>query len=61
MEDITLSEIIDYARINEENARQFYASAAEHATQQNIKKYLEHLSRVEQRHIDHLDELGTLR
>ncbi|MGA2192949.1 MAG: ferritin family protein [Nitrospirota bacterium] len=57
MDDITLKEIIDYARINEENARQFYLDAAKHARLENVKKFLEHLAREEQKHIDHLNKL----
>ena len=57
MEDITLKEIIDYAKINEDNARQFYLSAAEHARKENIKGYLLSLAKQEKGHLDHLTEL----
>ena len=57
MEDITLKEIIDYARINEDNARQFYLNAAEHARLDNVKGFLMHLAKEEKKHIDHLDDL----
>ncbi len=40
MEDITLVEIVDYARINEENARRFYLGAAEHARNESVKTFL---------------------
>ena len=60
MEDITLKEIIDYARKNEDNARQFYLDAAEHARRENIKGFLKALAKQEQRHIDHLNELEKL-
>ncbi len=57
MEDITLKEIIDYARINEDNARQFYLDAAQHARRENVKGFLKALAKQEERHIDHLNEL----
>ena len=57
MEDITLKEIIDYAKINEDNARQFYLHAAEHARKENIKGYLLALAKQEKGHLDHLTEL----
>ena len=57
MEEITLREIIDYARINEENAKRFYSEAAEKASAENVRAYLKHLAKEEQKHIDHLNEL----
>jgi len=57
MEDITLKEIIDYARINEDNARQFYLNAAEHAKRDNVKGFLKALAKQEQGHIDRLNDL----
>ena len=49
MEDITLKEIIDYAKINEDNARQFYLNAAEHAKRDNVKTFLLALAKQAQR------------
>lgn len=60
MEDITLVEIVDYARINEENARRFYLGAAEHARNESVKTFLLSLAEEEQRHIDHLNDLDKL-
>jgi len=60
MEDITLKEIIDYAKINEDNARQFYINAAEHAKNDNVKSFLKSLASQEQRHIDHLNDLDKI-
>ncbi len=60
MEDITLVEIVDYARINEENAKRFYLDAAEHARNDSVKGFLLSLAAEEQRHIDHLNDLGKL-
>lgn len=60
MEDITLMEIIDYAKINEDNARQFYKNAAEHAKRDNIKAFLNSLVKEEERHIKRLDELARI-
>jgi rubrerythrin len=60
MEDLTLKEIIDYARINEDNARQFYLEAARHARRDNIKGFLNALAKEEERHINHLNELEKL-
>ncbi len=60
MEDITLMEIIDYAKINEDNARQFYKNAAEHARRDNIKAFLNSLVKEEESHIKRLDELARL-
>ncbi|MGC2424764.1 MAG: ferritin family protein [Nitrospirota bacterium] len=57
MEDITLREIIDYARINEENSKRFYSEAAEKATVENVRAFLAHLVKEEQKHIDHLNDL----
>ena len=57
MEDITLREIIDYARINEENSKRFYSEAAEKATVENVRAFLTHLAKEEQKHIDHLNDL----
>ena len=44
MEEITFSEIISYAKIAEDNARQFYLDAAAKATQSNVKELLEALA-----------------
>jgi len=60
MEDITLLEIIDYAKINEDNARQFYKNAAEHAKRDNIKAFLNSLVKEEEGHIKRLDELAKI-
>lgn len=60
MEDITLLEIIDYAKINEDNARQFYRNAAEHAKRDNIKAFLNSLVKEEEKHIEHLNELAKV-
>ncbi|MBI5191704.1 MAG: ferritin family protein [Nitrospirae bacterium] len=60
MEDITLKEIIDYAKINEDNARQFYLNAAEHAKRDNVKTFLLALAKQEQTHIDRLNELDKI-
>ena len=57
MEEITLREIIDYARINEENSKRFYLEAAEKSSVDNVRAYLQHLAKEEQKHIDHLNEL----
>ncbi len=57
MEEITLREIIDYARINEENSKRFYLEAAEKASSENVRAYLKHLAKEEQKHIDHLNDL----
>jgi len=60
MDDITLKEIIDYAKINEDNARQFYLNAAEHAKKENIKGFLKALAKEEDKHIARLDELDKI-
>lgn len=60
MEDITLLEIIDYAKINEDNARQFYKNAAQHAKRDNIKGFLNSLVKEEEKHIEHLNELAKV-
>jgi len=60
MEDITLQEIIDYAKINEDNARQFYQSASEHVKQENVKGFLKSLAAHEQKHLDQLTALEAL-
>jgi rubrerythrin len=57
MEEITFSEIISYAKIAEDNARQFYLDAAARATQSNVKELLEALAAQEQKHKEYLDEL----
>jgi rubrerythrin len=60
MDDITLKEIIDYAKINEDNARQFYLNAAGHAKKDNIKGFLKSLAHEEERHIAKLNELDNI-
>ena len=60
MEDITLQEIIDYAKIDEDNARQFYLKAAEHAKRDNVKEFLVHLAKQEETHIKRLDDLDKI-
>ena len=60
MDDITLNEIIDYARISEDNARQFYLNASEHARRDNVKGYLKALAKQEQAHIDRLNDLEKI-
>lgn len=60
MEDITLLEIIDYAKINEDNARQFYKNAAQHAKRDNIKAFLNSLVKEEESHIERLNELARI-
>jgi rubrerythrin len=57
MEEITFSEIISYAKIAEDNAKQFYLDAAAKATQSNVKELLEALAAQEQKHRDYLQEL----
>jgi rubrerythrin len=59
MEDITLVEIIDYARINEDNAKRFYLGAAEHARNESVKAFLLSLAEEEQayRPFDGLDKI----
>jgi rubrerythrin len=59
MEEITFSEIISYAKIAEDNAKQFYLDAAAKATQSNVKELLEALAAQEQKHKDYLEELDT--
>jgi rubrerythrin len=57
MEEYTFSEIISYAKIAEDNARQFYLNAAKNAEQRNVKEYLESLADEEQGHSDRLEAL----
>jgi len=57
MEEITFSEIISYAKIAEDNAKQFYLDAAARATQSNVKELLEALAAQEQKHREYLEEL----
>jgi len=57
MEEITFTEIISYAKIAEENARNFYLNAAKNAEQRNVKEYLESLAAEEQTHVDRLEAL----
>ncbi len=57
MEEVTFSEVISYAKIAEENAKQFYLDAAGNANQSNVKAYLESLAQQEQVHIDRLKKL----
>lgn len=59
MEEITFSEIISYAKIAEDNAKQFYLDAAAKATQSNVRELLEALAAQEQKHKDYLEELDT--
>jgi len=59
MEEITFSEIISYAKIAEDNAKQFYLNAAAQAKQPNVKELLEALAAQEQKHKDYLEELDT--
>lgn len=57
MEEITLSEIISYAKIAEDNSRRFYLDAAGGASQSNVKELLETLAAQEQKHKEFLEEL----
>lgn len=59
MEEITFSEIISYAKIAEDNARQFYLDAAAKATQSNVRELLEALAAQEQKHKEYLEELDN--
>jgi len=60
MDDITLKEIIDYAKINEDNARQFYLKAAEHAKLDNVKGFLNSLAKEEEKHIARLNDIEKI-
>ena len=59
IEEITFSEIISYAKIAEDNAKQFYLSAAAQAKQSNVRELLEALAAQEQKHKDYLEELDA--
>jgi rubrerythrin len=58
MEQITFSEIISYAKIAEDNAKNFYLNAAKSANLANVREYLESLAAEEQKHIDYLEQLN---
>jgi rubrerythrin len=60
MEDITLKEIIDYAKINEDNARKFYLKASGHAKGDNVKGLLKSMADDEVKHIERLDEIDKM-
>jgi len=60
MEDITLKEIIDYAKINEDNARKFYLKAADHAKSGNVKDLLKAMADDEIKHTERLDEINKM-
>ncbi|MDX1763029.1 MAG: ferritin family protein [bacterium] len=58
MEEISFGEIISYAKIAEDNAKNFYLDAAKSAKLANVKEYLESLAAEEQTHIDYLEALN---
>ncbi|HEY3346173.1 MAG TPA: ferritin family protein [Nitrospirota bacterium] len=60
MDDISVKEILDYAKINEDNARMFYLQAAEHASLENVRAFLLSLAKEEQRHLEKLTELERI-
>jgi rubrerythrin len=59
MEQLTLTDIIGYSRVLEDNSRKFYLDAANIATSSAVKAFLNELADEELRHRNMLDNILT--
>ena len=57
MEEYTLTEVIEYARVLEENAKKYYLESLKVVELPNAKEFLNELVKEEEKHIELLDNL----
>lgn len=57
MEGLSIEEIIDYARVFEENAIKYYTDAAQRMEMSNSRDFLLSLVEEEHRHVEYLENL----
>jgi len=57
MEEYTLTEVIEYARVLEENARKYYLDASKVVELSHAKEFLIELAQEETKHIELLEKL----
>ena len=57
MQELSFAEIMSYAKIAEDNAIAFYKSASARASRPEVRKFLDELVGMEQRHKQHLEDL----
>ena len=59
MQEYTITEIIDYARVLEENAKKYYLDAEKIVTSSHAKDFLKELASEEEKHIALLKKLQS--